>query len=367
MEVDPLEPTSWDGRDAGTEIVGLDDLDVEGVRIAVRSIPDGRGGGGDVRFLPEVDAFLTLCGGPGREMLIIHGTTERAIMDIHSLGYIGIGVRDVEQWRDYAGTLGTMAVPYEDGFGIRIDDRPFRVLVEPDQASEGLRFAGWEVADSTALSNVAVDLGAAGVAVTPVTSEECAQRRVRGMVRATDPGGLALEFFHGPILDHEPFVSPTGLSGFVTGAQGLGHIVLGTTDVDVSVDFYTRVLGFRVSDYWRPGDEDVVFLRCNSRHHSLALVPASEPALYHFMVEARTLDDVGATLDRHRDSGRPISMSLGRHTNDHMVSFYGQTPSGFDVEFGFGGRHVDEQSWTVSQITKPSVWGHHPPGSTSQD
>ena len=128
-----------------------------------------------------------------------------------------------------------------------------------------------------------------------------------------------------------------------------------------SVEFYANTLGFRVSDYWRPGDEDVVFMRCNPRHHSLALVPADEPALYHFMLEARTLDDVGYTLDRHQDSDTPISMGIGKHTNDRMVSFYSRSPSGFDVEFGFGGLLVDEATWTVTEITEPSFWGHRPP------
>jgi extradiol dioxygenase len=73
---------------------------------------------------------------------------------------------------------------------------------------------------------------------------------------------------------------------------------------------------------------------------------------------ARTLDDVGYTLDRHHEAKAPISMSLGKHTNDQMVSFYSRSPSGFDVEFGYSGRVVDEATWTVTQITKPSFWGH---------
>lgn len=52
---------------------------------------------------------------------------------------------------------------------------------------------------------------------------------------------------------------------------------------------------------------------------------------------------------------------LGKHTNDHMVSFSSRSPSGFDVEFGCGGRLVDDSTWTVAEITKPSFWGHRPP------
>ncbi|WP_158412409.1 VOC family protein, partial [Ilumatobacter nonamiensis] len=264
-------------------------------------------------------------------------------MDIRGLGYIGITAPDVDDWRPYGEMLGAMVSNDDNGLRMRFDERPYRVLIGHGQG--GLAFAGWELPDSAALEFAATQLSAAGLIIERGTVDDCEHRQVRGLIRTTDPGGFTLELFHGPILDHELFVSPAGVSGFTTGAHGMGHIVLGTPALEESIDFYTDVLGFRVSDYWRPGDDDIVFLRCNRRHHSLALVPASEPALYHFMVEARTLDDVGRTLDRHLDAGTPISMTLGKHTNDHMVSFYSRSPSGFDVEFGCGGLLVDDATW----------------------
>lgn len=285
-------------------------------------------------------------------------------MDVQRLGYIGIAARDVRAWREYAEALGAGVVSGSDGLRLRIDERPFRVEVSPADAAEGLAFAGWEVPDAEALDRAVDQLRAAGRRIRRASEDEARARRTRGLVRTTDPSGFELEFFHGPILDHAPFASPAGVSRFVTGGLGMGHIVLGTPHVDEMVDFYVNVLGFRVSDYWRPGDRDVVFLRCNARHHSLALVPADEAALYHFMLEAATLDDVGAVLQRHHDTGIPISMGLGRHTNDEMVSFYSRSPSGFDVEFGFGGRLVDDATWVVSEITEPSLWGHRSPRPT---
>ena len=258
-----------------------------------------------------------------------------------------------------------MAVSGSDGLRLRIDERPFRVAVSPTEGAEGLAFTGWEVADADTLDCAVDQLRAAGRSVRSASEDEARARRTRGLVRTTDPSGFELEFFHGPILDHAPFASPAGVSRFVTGGLGMGHIVLGTPHIAEMVDFYTNVLGFRVSDYWRPDDRDVVFLRCNARHHSLALVPADEAALYHFMLEAATLDDVGAALQRHHDAGMPISMDLGKHTNDEMVSFYSTSPSGFDVEFGFGGRLIDESTWVVGEITEPSLWGHRAPQPTS--
>ncbi|MCD9623963.1 VOC family protein [Rhabdothermincola salaria] len=280
-------------------------------------------------------------------------------MDIRGLGYITITTADLGAWRSYAENLGAMVVDGDGWLGLRFDDRPFRVMVV--EGTDGLAAVGWELADAAALERATAELRAAGITMTEASAQDCERRRVRGMVRATDPSGFPLELFHGPMHDHQPWVSPTGVSRFVTGALGMGHIVLGTPALDASLAFYVGVMGFRVSDYWRPDGHDVVFLRCNRRHHSLALVPAAEPALYHFMVEAGTLDDVGRTMDRHLDAGSGISMGLGRHTNDEMVSFYSRSPSGFDVEFGHGGVLVDEATWTVAEITAPSSWGHHRP------
>ncbi len=284
-------------------------------------------------------------------------------LDIRGLGYIGLDVAAVDAWRVYAGALGAMVrdADGDESFGIKVDDRPYRVLVQPTEGEEGLAFAGWELPDETALRQAVAELESEGHGVEASTETERAARQVRGLVRTTDPAGTPVELFWGPVLDHERFVSPTGVSGFVTGDLGLGHIVLGTPDLERSVDFYTRVLGFRVSDYWKPGPTDVVFARCNPRHHSIALVSAGAPALYHFMFEANTIDDVGSTLDRLQAGGGRLSMGLGRHTNDLMLSFYSTSPSGFDVEFGCGGRRVDDASWIVTEITKPSFWGHRPP------
>jgi len=284
-------------------------------------------------------------------------------MDLRALGYIGVEATDLAVWAGYAEALGAMVIPSDDGahLDVRIDERPYRVMVRQSADREGLAFVGWEFVDQRALDAAVEQLEAFGHAVKPSSNAERANRRVSAMVHTTDPGGFALELFWGPILDHEPFVAPWGGSGFVTGTLGLGHIVLGTPHFSAAVEFYTEVLGFRVSDIWRPGGSEVTFLHCNPRHHSLALVPADEAQLYHFMFEARSLDDVGYALDRHHDGGIPISMDLGKHPNDEMVSFYSRSPSGFDVEIGCGGRLVDDATWTVTEITKPSLWGHRRP------
>ena len=83
-------------------------------------------------------------------------------MDIRGLGYIGIDVADIDAWRSYAEMLGTMVIPDADGFRMRIDERPFRTVARPTDGDEGLAFAGWELADASALDVAAAELAKAG-------------------------------------------------------------------------------------------------------------------------------------------------------------------------------------------------------------
>jgi hypothetical protein len=86
--------------------------------------------------------------------------------------------------------------------------------------------------------------------------------------------------------------------------------------------------------------------------------PGAERRLSHLMLEARSLDDVGSTFTLCEREGVPIAMTLGRHTNDDMFSFYLVSPSGFNIEFGFGGKAIDDDTWQITTYDATSVWGH---------
>ena len=55
---------------------------------------------------------------------------------------------------------------------------------------------------------------------------------------------------------------------------------------------------------------------------------------HHLMLEVEQFTDVGRALDIVNDKKLTLAMSLGRHTNDMMTSFYVRTPSGFEIEYG---------------------------------
>jgi 2,3-dihydroxybiphenyl 1,2-dioxygenase len=241
-----------------------------------------------------------------------------------------------------------------------MDDRQWRFALHQGDA-DGLRYLGWEVASPHAFEAAVAELEAADVAVKVDRGDLAAERGVAAVAQFADPAGFASELFYGQRTDFVPFASPAGVTGFKTERMGLGHVLLMVSDNGPMIDFYTRVLGHRLTDFIQMGDgKSAQFLHCTRRHHSLALfdlIPMQ--GLHHFMIETQTLDDVGLAYDRALDAGCEIVNHLGRHTNDRMISFYVKTPSGFDVEVGWGAVEVDDDAWVVTEFSgKGDLWGH---------
>jgi len=280
-------------------------------------------------------------------------------MEICALSYIGIGSARLEDWGTYAsGLLGMQQIDRGAGQrAFRMDDRKQRLVIS-EATEEGLSFMGWEVAAKADLDRLAGRLEDAGTAVHWASPAECDARFVAAMIRFADPEGNTLEVIWNPMLDDTAFTPGRPISGFNTGALGMGHAVLRAIDVSRLVPFYTELLGFHISDYMTK-PLPVYFFHVNGRHHSFAMVQTGDRGFHHFMVEYKRLDDVGQGYDLAQlDEGR-VAFTLGRHTNDYMTSFYTHTPSGFFVESGFGGLVIDPATWEPHEtFNGPSLWGH---------
>jgi catechol 2,3-dioxygenase-like lactoylglutathione lyase family enzyme len=126
----------------------------------------------------------------------------------------------------------------------------------------------------------------------------------------------------------------------------LGHLVLQVADLEKSTAFYTGILGFRVSDVYpeemMPGG--MVFLRCNTDHHCLALVGAADgeaqnKELHHFAFEVPTLPEVVRARDRLRAHGVKIDFEGRRRAGCQIA-----------VEFRDPDNHSVEIYWGVDQV-----------------
>jgi 2,3-dihydroxybiphenyl 1,2-dioxygenase len=269
------------------------------------------------------------------------------------LGYLVFQVKDITAWERFGrDVLGLVPVEAHSGtLAFRMDDHAQRILVEPGPADD-LVALGLELDRE---DEIDVRQFAAG---------DAAARRVQKLYLAQDPSGLPVEICYGAERARTPFSSPVVRSGFVADGLGLGHAVLSARDPAASAEFYAQ-FGFRLSDRITTNvhgfEVDMAFYHANPRHHSLALGGPQRRRIHHFMLEAKSMDEVGLCFDRTLEAGLPIMHTLGRHPNDRMFSFYAKTPSGFQFEFGWGGREVDDATWQPTTYDHISEWGHHPP------
>jgi catechol 2,3-dioxygenase-like lactoylglutathione lyase family enzyme len=126
----------------------------------------------------------------------------------------------------------------------------------------------------------------------------------------------------------------------------IGHIVINVRDVAKSTEFYTQILGFQISDVYPdemvPGG--MVFMRCNTDHHGIALVGSMEGAapnieLNHIAFEVPSLDDVVRARDHLERHQVPIDFAGRRRAGCQIA-----------VEFRDPDNHRLEIYWGIDQI-----------------
>lgn len=282
--------------------------------------------------------------------------------DLVSLGYVGVSTQRPDDWRSFATRLLGMQETDHGGSvcSFRMDDRQQRLIVTGEAGDRGgPGFLGWEAADAAAMERVAARLDAAGVRVQHGSRALAARRHVAELICFDDPVGNRLEVFHGAELAAEPFKPFRPISGFHTGAQGMGHAVLNVERVEPLLSFYTQVLGFGITDYGLKPYPLYFLHLAGGRHHSFAMVGSGRRSYHHFMVELGNLDDVGQGYDLAQLQPEMIAYTLGRHSNDYMTSFYLHSPEGFFVEYGWAGRIIDARTWQTHETFEgPSFWGH---------
>lgn len=289
------------------------------------------------------------------------------MIDIKGLAYVIVEATDTTRWKLYGEeVLGMMASDAaEGGVYLKMDERPFRFLALPSD-KDGYRASGWEVLNEQAFLSAIEDLKVAGVEPKRGSESERALRQVLDMVSFVDPSGNRHEIVWGCKLDFKRFLSPQGVTGFVTGDLGMGHTVLPAPKFDETWAFFRDVMGFGLSDIYnhRAGPDAPVqrlhFCHCNNgRQHSVALFEATiPPGCAHVNVEVDSITDVGRANDRRQKHGVKLMATFGQHANDHMFSFYMATPSGFALEYGAGGLVMDWEKHAVFESTEISLWGH---------
>jgi 2,3-dihydroxybiphenyl 1,2-dioxygenase len=280
---------------------------------------------------------------------------------IKDIMQIGVGAPDLDAFENFARDLlgfPTSRSPEGAVTYVRPDAQHHRIAARA-AAEPVLDYIGFDVGGPQELDGWKSKLSSQSIKWRAGSQTECAARHVTDFIELPDPDGHALALSYG----YETEAAPPRYTREVK-MVGMGHVLLTVANTQRSHDFYTGILGFRLSD-WVDINEHVrlCFLRCNARHHSIAFapcMPGKSPRLQHVMLEVASLDDVMRTYHFMRAHNAPIGMGPGKHPNCQTVHVYVQTPGGFAVEFGWGHRRLDDakhEPITYPVGTPVDVWG----------
>lgn len=291
-------------------------------------------------------------------------------MSVANLGYAVLQMQDPAAWTDTA--VSVLGFGRSKSFGkdaaqyLRMDEAPFRYMIVKGDSDRYLA-SGYDAGSKAAFDAQVKAFEDAGVSVTHGSDEEAAHRAVKAVAFCQDPSGNNVEVYHSRDAG-SAFTPGHGIKDFKTGDMGLGHVVLPAPENDATIKFYREVMGFGVSDDlvlppFAPDfpDQRVYFMHAdNPRHHTLALYNFPNPAgVIHLMAEVGDMDELGHCMDRVKAAGLHILATLGRHSNDEMISFYFMMPGGIAFEVGYDGRTIDDWSaFTPTNSTSGDIWGH---------
>jgi catechol 2,3-dioxygenase-like lactoylglutathione lyase family enzyme len=258
--------------------------------------------------------------------------------------------------------IARMTEYYTAVLGLQVVDRTAReawLACPGDRHSVVLREAGeaacpgltLQVAEDADLDELRAQLDAAGVTHRTATDSGPDLPEV---VSVTDPSGLAVDLIRLRSAAPRPAVP-----GIVP--RKLGHTAFFAADVQKTVDFYTQVLGFRVSDWI--GDF-FVFLRCSPDHHTVNFLRGPGSAMHHIAFELNDWSHVKTACDWLDKVGYPLSWGPGRHGPGHNIYTYHDNPDGVMVElFTELDQMTDEaagcfdaRSWHKDLPQRPKVW-----------
>jgi len=129
----------------------------------------------------------------------------------------------------------------------------------------------------------------------------------------------------------------------------LNHVVMNTKDLDMITDFYTNVLGFKVTDW---SEHQMSFLRCNRKHHSIAFNQDAHASVNHIAYEVDTVDEVMRGISNVRKAGYQEIWGPGRHGPGNNVFCYFQDPGKFVMEYTCYLETIEDESEWRTRVWK---------------
>lgn len=290
-------------------------------------------------------------------------TPSAPVIAVEDIAHVRFGAPDLDRMESFLVDFGlTTSLRTADRLYMRGHGPQHHVHITHRAATAGTLGLGLRAQSLADLQTLAAHLG---------TKVEASNEPNGGwVVHCTDPAGVPVEVVHGQKpLDTLPVrkVMPRNSiernereGAELRRAAGpahvmrLGHAVLLVPDFDAAFDFYSRVLGMRVSDSYHgpdPARRVFAFLHCGlgarfTDHHTLAIgTPPQGIArgrFDHVAFEVLDLDDLGGGHVHLRERGWQHSWGIGRHVEGSQIFDYWRDPFGHKIEHWTDGDRVNE-------------------------
>jgi catechol 2,3-dioxygenase-like lactoylglutathione lyase family enzyme len=217
----------------------------------------------------------------------------------------------------------------------------------------GLDHVGLLAADEDALAEIGRLVSQDGLVVLSDTPLDSAG--VETGIAFVGPEGFVFEVIAGMQKGQPPYAA-TGVR-----PRRFGHVNFYAREPGELVEFFQRVLGFRVSDYVGPG----AFLRCNADHHGVGIGPADRSRLHHIAWEVESIAELARLGDALDDAGRHLLWGPVRHGVGRNIAAYFLGFDGLVVEYYADMQRIDDEAgfepgrWSRDDPRFPSVWARH--------
>jgi catechol 2,3-dioxygenase-like lactoylglutathione lyase family enzyme len=264
--------------------------------------------------------------------------------------YVDFGLRKVR-----SGKSGTV-LETQDGAQVVLRPRAAPELPPAIERGSTLREMTWGVQRPGDLETVAREL----------TRDREVRRDPDGTLHSVDDMGLGIAFRVTRRRKIKSSVVPMNTPGaparideratYYERAQPLhiGHCVFGAPDIKKQELFYTRRLGFHVSDYYTGRG---IFLRCAARggHHNLFFLETADgkPRLNHVAFAVRDIHELFAGGSYFNKHGWKTAIGPGRHHVSSCYFWYFESPAGGTAEY-FCDEDFCTESW------RPKQWNPAP-------
>lgn len=288
-----------------------------------------------------------------------------------SMGYLLIESQRLDDWKSFLHKgIGLHLESEGDNLlSFRMDAHRSRIMVRRGDA-EDVVAVGWQINNAENFQRLTERLRSYNIALRMGNDGEAAMRGVTSFVSFAGPKGLTHEIFTEAQLSTQPLEMLC--SGFLTAEHGMGHVAITSRRPEKMLRFWTEVFNARISDRITENIAgntlDIVFLRLNPRHHSVAIAAVRDLSIdpirtqiQHFNMLVNSMEDLSQAYSRLKSLGYEMAHEIGQHPNDKEVSFYVLSPSGFEVEVGWNALAVDEATWQPTHYYGISLWGHKPP------